>query len=255
MTNNDKEKETKVNWTPIIVGGVVLGGLFLIWKIMQTITGETPEKQEQARLILQDWQNEFDVLKPMVESMYAGGRIPTEQEIATLNAMTEHMATKEILLRNTSESVFQQFIDAVEELAKNWWLVPLAVFTPIAGYATYKLVKGWKNNRQPPPSFPCPKCGAVYSSEEALKYHIQNEHRPNIANATQARQAFDQTSSWVQHAVAVETYYGQTFTNWSTWSLPQLADLNWGLTSAWVYGVGAASELILLRTALTLLLI
>jgi hypothetical protein len=247
-----EEKERKVNWTPIIVTVAAGTGIFLILKLFLS---ENAADREQAKIILDDWQQEFDELKPYTEAIYYGGRTPTEQEIAILSSMLDQMKIKEETIQSLSKSVFTELKDLIETAARNWWLVPVAIITPIAGYMTYKLVKGWKNRRGPPPNFPCPKCGIVFATEGALKNHIETAHTPIAASAIQARQAFDQTSTWVQNAVAIESYYAQTFTNWSAFSLPQIKNLNWGLTSAWVYGIGSATELILLRTALLLLLV
>ncbi|MGQ9545909.1 MAG: C2H2-type zinc finger protein [Dehalococcoidia bacterium] len=251
MTKETEEQGEKINWTPIIVIGAAGLGIYLILKLL---LGENAANREQARAILEDWQQEFDVLKPYVESIYFDNRIPTEQEIAVLSSMLDQMRTKEITINELSKSVFKELTDILETAAKNWWLVPVVILTPIAGYLTYQLVKGWKNRRQPPPNFPCPKCGAVFATEGALKNHIETAHAPTLQFASEAQQKFAQTSSWVQNAVAVESYYDKTFTNWRTWSLSEIGNLNWGLTSAIVYGIGAAAETAALQTALLLLL-
>lgn len=246
------EAKDKINWTPIIVTGAIFGGIFLVWKLFRA---ESEADREQARLILEDWQLEFDELRPYTETIYAGGRTPTEQEIAILSSMLDQMKVKEETIQQLSRSVFGELQDLIETTAKNWWLMPTVIITPIAGYMTYKLVRRWFNNRRPPPNFPCPKCDAVYSTEGSLKHHIETEHTPTVEFALAAQQKFVQTSTWVQNAVAVESYYAKTYTNWSRWGLPEIRNLNWSLTSAWVYGVGTAYELALLRTALLFLLI
>lgn len=255
----DKAKEEKINWTPVVIAGAAVGGLFLVWKIIDTLREGSEADRELAREILIDWQQEFDVLKPYMESIYAGGRIPTEQEIAVLSSMLSQMEVKEITIQQLSKSVWKEFEDMAAGVAASLWLVSKSVallaISGIAPYVTYKIVKGWKNRRQPPPNFPCPKCGALYSTEAALKNHIETAHAPTLQFAFQAQQNFAQTSTWVQNAVAVESYYGKTFTSWATWSLLDIRRLNWALTSAYVYGIGTLTEMTLLRTALVLLLI
>lgn len=248
------EKVTKpINWTPVIVSGVILGGVALIGWVL---TRGEAEDRELAKEILEDWQLEFDELKNYTETIYYGGRQPTTQEVAIISRMLENMAIKEITIKQLSETVWQEAADLIKTTAANWWLLPVVVFTPIAGYATYKLVKGWKDKNQPPPNFPCPKCGASFSTAGALKHHIEVEHTPTKQFATEAQAQFVQTSTWVQGAAAVDSVlYGRTYSRWSSLGLPEISDLNWGLTSAWVYMIGAASESILLKTALALLLI
>jgi hypothetical protein len=252
-----EETEHKINWTPIIVVGAAGVGIYFILKLL--ISGSAAN-QEQARLIIADWQQEFDELKTYTETIYAGGRTPTDQEIAVLSSMLDQMSIKEQTVNQLSKSGFTQLMDVIKTAAANWWLVPVEVaaisFTPIAGYLTYKLVRRWFNNRRPPPNFPCPTGdGFVAGSEAELKNHMDRVHPPTIAHAVDAQQAFSQISPWVQNAVAVESYYATTFTTWNRWNLSSIKNLNWALASAWVYGIGSASELILLRTVLTLLLI
>ena len=247
-----EEAKNKVNWTPIIVTGAAIGGIYLIWRLLHA---ESEADREQARLILEDWQLEFNELRPYVETIYAGGRTPTDQEIAVLSSMLDQMKIKEETIQQLSRSVFGELQDLIETAAKNWWLVPAAIITPIAGYMTYELVRRWFNNRRPPPNFPCPKCGEVFSTEGALKHHIETTHTPTAQFALEAQQNFAQASTWVQEAVAVESYYAGTYSSWHSWSLPKIRDLNWALTSAYIYGIGTAYETILLRTALMLLLV
>jgi len=248
------EKITKpISWTPVIIGGTVIGGAALIiWLLTR---GEV-EDRKLAREILDDWQMEFDELKNYTEQIYYGGRQPTEQEVEILSRMLDEMSIKETTIKQLSSTVWQEAVDVIKAAASAWWLVPVVVFTPIAGYAAYKVVKGWKDKKQPPPSFPCPKCGASFGTEGALKYHIETEHSPNKQFANEAQAQFVQTSTWVQGATAVESaLYSRTYSRWSALGLPEISDLNWGLTSAWVYMIGAASESVLLKAALSLLLI
>lgn len=247
-----EEKKKEINWTPIIIAGAAVGGIYFI--IRQLMSGDV-EDRELAREILKDWQLEFDQLQSYVESIYYGGRIPTDQETAVLSSMLDQMAIKETTILQLSKTVWQEAQDVITTTAKNWWLLPVVVFTPIAGYGAFKLVRRWFNNRRPPPNFPCPKCGSVYGTEGALKAHMDNSHAPTAEFALEAQQKFFQASTWVQGGVAVESYYGRTYTNWSRWSLPDIRDLNWALTSAWVYGIGTAYETILLKTVLMLLLV
>lgn len=248
------EKVTKpINWTPVIIGGTMIGGAALI---IWLLTRGEAEDRELAREILEDWQMEFDELKTYTEQIYYGGRQPTEQEVAIISQMLEQMSIKEITIKQLSETVWQEAEDVIKAAISGWWLVPVIIFTPIAGYAAYKAVKGWKDKNQPPPSFPCPKCGASYSTAGALKHHVETEHTPIKQFATEAQAQFVQTSTWVQGAIAVDSaLYSRTYSQWSRLGLPEISDLTWGLTSAWVYTIGAASEAVLLKTMLMMLLI
>ena len=245
--------EQKINWTPVIVSGVILGGVALIGWVL---TRGEAEDRELAREILEDWQMEFDELKTYTESIYYGGRQPTTQEVAIISRMLENMAIKEETTKQLSETVWQEFRELWETVVSGWWLVPITGVSIVATYAAYKAVKGWKDKRQPPPSFPCPKCGTSFGTAGALKYHIETQHTPTKQFAAEAQAQFVQTSTWVQGATAVDSMlYGRTYSRWSSLGLPEISDLNWGLTSAWVYMIGAAGESILLKSALALLLV
>ena len=247
------EQEKTINWTPVIIGGTVIGGAALIiWLLTRGEAGN----QELAREILEDWQMEFDHMKSYTEMIYYGGRQPTEQEIAILSNELENMAIKEQTIYKYSKTVWQEFREIWESLVAGWWLVPVTGVSVVVTYGAIKAIKGWKDRHQPPPSFPCPKCGLSFGTVGALKYHIETQHAPTNQFAAEAQSQFVQTSTWVQGAAAVDSaLYGRTYSRWSSLGLPEISDLTWGLTSAWVYMIGAAGESILLKSALTLLLV
>lgn len=251
---SEQQKVTKpINWTPVIVSGVILGGATLIGWVL---TRGEAEDRELAREILEDWQLEFDLMKNYTEMIYYGGRQPTELEIAIISQELENMAIKEETVYQLSKTVWQEFRELWETVVSGWWVVPVTGVSLVVTYGAYQAVKGWKNRHQPPPNFPCPKCGTSFSTAGALKYHIETQHTPTKQFAAEAQAQFVQTSTWVQGATAVDSVlYGRTYSRWSSLGLPEISDLNWGLTSAWVYMIGAASESILLKTALTLLLV
>lgn len=245
MNTEKKAESTKraVNWTPIIVGGTVVAGGIVLYKILQTLEAGSEADRELAREIMADWQLEFDQLQPYMESIYYSGREPTEQELAILSSMLTQMEIKERTIYELSRSVFNEFTDMAAGIAADLWLVSKAValitLSGIAGYVTYKIVREWKNRRGPPPTYPCPICGAVYGTAQALEYHVGAEHPVTSAYTIQAQVEFGRATSWIQNAVAVEMFYGRTYTNWADFSLADLATLNWNIMSTGVYGVGS----------------
>lgn len=251
MTTEQK-KEHKVNWTHVIIGGTVLGGGFLLYKILQTIYGGSEADRELAREIMIEWQQEFDVMKPYMESIYYGGREPTEQELAILSSMLSAMEAKEATLPQLSKSIWKEFEELAAEIAASLWLtskaVALLTISGISSYVTYKIVREWKNRRNPPPNFPCQICGAVYSSAEALKTHVEHTHPVTLDYAIQAQTEFIKATTWIQNAVAVEHFYSKTYTNWKYFTLPDFRELNWNIISTGVYGIG--SSLLLYKVAL-----
>jgi len=209
MTTENKEPAKKINWTPIIITGAAVGGIYAIIKLLQS--GEEADK-ELARRILEDWQLEFDQVQPYVESMYSEGRTPTEGEVEVLSSTLDQMKLKEYTINELSKSVWAELGDMAWDIAAGWGII---IGVTVTGYVAIRLAKNWIDKNKPPPNFPCPKCGEVFSTEGALKYHIENQHTINYANLTAAQQAFLQTPSWVQNAIAVESgLYDKTFIDW-----------------------------------------
>lgn len=250
-TEQGRPTEHRVNWTPVIVGGTVLGGGFLLYKMLQTVFGGKEADHALAREIMEDWQQEWDVFQPYMESTYYAGRVPTESEVAILSAMLDQMRIKEITIQGISTPVFQEFQELAAEVAAGLWLTSkafaLLTLSGIGGYITYKIVREWKNRRGPPPNFPCPICGSVHSTAGSLEVHVAATHPVTTQYLIQAQTEFHKLHTWVQNAVAVEYFYDRTYSNWSHWLVPELQRLNWNVISTGVYGIG--SSLILYRVA------
>lgn len=240
MTTNQKEK---INWTPIAIGGAALGGLFLIWKIMQTVEGGSEADRELAREILDDWQQEFDLFKPYSESIYYGGRQPTDQELAILSSILDQMSLKEQTIYNLSRTVWNEMRELLDAAASNWWLIPVVGFSWVPPYAGYKIWRRWHDHRNPPPNFPCPRCDAApFTTEGALKHHVDTTHPVSAKYAIDAQVEFAKTATAVQNAIAVESFYARTYTNWSSWSLGDLEIINWSIISAGVAGIASVYQ-------------
>lgn len=237
-----------VNWTPIVVGGLVIAGGVVVWKILQDVFGESEEQRQMAREILVEWKREWDIVEEYFNIIYANNRTPTDQEVATLSAMVEEMKGKEEAIKNLSSSVFEELKDLMAGIAADLWLVSksaaVVVLTYLgAGWLTPKILKEWKNRRGPPPSFGCPICGELYGTSTQLKNHVLSRHAPSNTYAQQAQAQFQTAHTWVRDAVCVENFYGNIYTNWATWSLPNLSLLHWGIIYAIVLGIGSLGTL------------
>lgn len=249
-----EEKERKIPWTPIIVGGLALGGIYLLYKLF----GGYENRFEKAMEIYEDYKLELAELQDYAERINAGGRIPTDAETKVLDAMMGAMKLKEIQIKHLSESVFDQLTNFIETAAKNWWLVPLVIIAPIAGYMTFKLVKGWFDHRKPPPSggFTCPVCDQVFSAASSLKQHMKTEHTPTTLNLSQAQAEFQKLGAWAHGAVAVDTaLYSRIDRSWRTLDLSALGDIAVGAANLYGLGAAGAYELSILRMLPLLLMI
>lgn len=257
-----QNSEQKVNWTAIVVAGTVIGGGVLLYGILAMLGRESEADRELAQKLLLEWRAQFEVVKPMVESIYVDSRVPTEQELAVLSSLLAQMEIKEVTIQHLSRSTWVEFGEMVDTLGSLFWQVPLGVVSTIfgvkiGGYVINKLIKEWKNRRRPPPSFRCPLngCGAEFSTESELEQHVRNEHPAYATYAIEAQTEFSKLNPWVQNAVAVETFYGRLYTtNWSLYSSADLSTLTWGLISAMVYGIGMYVELYGVTSLLLLVL-
>jgi hypothetical protein len=248
MTEEAKQTKREINWTPIIVVGAAIGGIYLIARLFQS--GEESDK-ELAREILADWQLEFDELKSYTDNIYAGGRTPTEAETAAVSSMIDQMKLKELTIYELSKSVWLELRDLANGIAQSLGII---IGEVIAGYVAIRVIKRWIDKNRPPPNFPCPKCGIVYATEGALKYHITNTHIPTLAHATEAQQAFSQTSSWVQSLIADEGLQTETFIDWRTLSKVAIVILVAAIIAIVTAGLAAPAEAALLQPAAALLL-
>jgi len=258
MTEKKEEKQKEIPWKPIIIGGLVLGGIYLISKIIEAWTGGTPEERyKKAMEIYEDYKTELADLKNYVEQINAGGRTPTDSETKVLDAMMSAMQLKEIEIKNLSEPVFGQLTDFIKTAMESWWLILEAIFAPIAGYMTFKLVKGWFDHRKPPPSggFTCPVCGLVFSTTSNLKEHMKS-HTPTTANLAQAQAEFQKLGVWTHGAIAVDSaLYSRINRSWRELSLSELGDIAYGSASLYGFGAAGAYEMTLLRLIPYLLLV
>jgi len=241
MSDNESEVASKVNWTPIVL---VVGGSIGVYAIIKALKSGEEERRKEAERILEDWRMEWETLNPYVESIFYGGREPTDSEMAIMDSMMKQMELKEITIQRLSTSTFQELGDIARTLAKNWWLVPVVVLTPIAGYVAFKLVKGWFQNRPPrPPTFKCPVCGEIFSSEFRLREHTEQYHPPTKANIATAQSIYRGTGTWVQGLVATDSIYSRAYGSWSSFSLGEIAEVAWASTLGSVYGMAGAAGL------------
>ena len=236
------KRKRDIDWTPIAIAGAATGGIYLVWKIMQTVGEGSAADRELAREIMAEWYVQFEHMQDYTEMIYYMGKTPTDQELAILSAQLENMGIKELTVYNLSTSVWQEMKELFEAVAEHWWLFPAVGLGWVPGYATYKLVKKWKDKNRPPPNFPCPRCDHVAGTEGALKNHFENTHEVIAAGALEAQVDFHKLSNWVQGAVAIESVYGSVYNNWGTMSMPALRSVTWGLVNTWVYNVASLAQ-------------
>jgi hypothetical protein len=208
----EQAKETKVNWNYVIAGGTALGGLGLLVYALKTITGEDAEKREQAEKILADWQQEWYVAEPFMQSIYAGDVAPTEAQTILLGDQLEQMKVKELAIKELSQSTFSELGAMALYIGIG---LGVAIGTPIAGYIAAKLVNNWIDKNKPHGGLPCPVCDQIFATKGALKYHIETGHVIDYYHLTQAQQIFRSTPIFAQTYVATQSgYYNAINVDW-----------------------------------------
>ena len=253
MAKDNEEKKPEVNWTAVGVGVTVIGAGLIAYKIIKTLTGPTPEQQEEINKLIAMWEDEFSVLKPFVESIYAPGHTPTDQEIATLNSMVQNMQGKEETIRIISVPGWERVVPVIQQVGQTAWQIALSVV--VAGFAIVLMVFLFKKIRRPPSSWNCPKCGKHCGSSEELGTHIIDAHLIVPENAGQAQQSFNQTTAWVQNAVAVQSaYYGYTFADWRGYNASELRTIATAGAIVWASGAASVIDAALIQSALIALL-
>jgi hypothetical protein len=250
----DSGTKSEVNWTAIGVGVIVIGAGVIALKIVRTLTGPTPEEQKEIDQLIEMWKDEFGVFKPYIESIYTPGHTPTDQEIAVLNSMMEGMRGKEQTIVTIHTQGWPQIVPVIKEIGSTAWQISLSVV--VAGFAIVTLAYLFKKIRRPPSSWNCPKCGKHFGSAEELGTHVMDDHMIVLESAGQAQQSFNQTSPWVQDAVAVQSaYYGYAFADWRGYMPNELRSMAAATAIVYAAGIAAAMDMALLQAVLSLVLI
>lgn len=255
------DTQEKINWTPVVITGLVVAGVFGGYLVIKSVTAGGAERRELAERILVDYQAEEIELRDWVEQIFAGGRTPTDEEMAVFDSMTEQMVLKEKTIYELSRTTFSALHEVLSEAASKWWLVPVGVASitliPIAGYMVFKYVREWFNRRPPgPPTFECPVCHEMFYTKEALKKHKDIKHYVTKANLAQAQELFIEASVWVRGAVAAESgMYAKVERDWWELSLGELDNLAWAATTGACYGIAGVAGMTILRLLPALLLV
>ena len=242
------EARKDFNWTPLVIAGAATGGLYLIWRIMRTMTEGSEADRKLAEEIMADWYVEWEGLRDYSEQIYYMDRIPSDHELAIMSALTNQMASKERMMEDLSTPTLIQWRQLVEAIGQEWWKVPATLASFIAGYGAIELIKGWKNRRGPPPNFPCPHGDYTGGTAGDLKNHFETTHEVIAAGALEAQVDFHKLSTWVQGSVAVESVYGRVYDNWGTIGLSDLRSITWGIVSTYVYGIATLTQMSILWT-------
>jgi hypothetical protein len=207
-----EEKETKVNWNYVIAGSAAIGGVALLVYLVKTITGEDADKREQAERILADWQQEWDVAEPFMQSIYAGDVAPTQAQTILLGDQLEDMKVKELAIKELSQSTWSELGVMAKDIGIG---LGIAIGVPVAGYVAAKLTNNWIDKNKPPPSYPCPVCDQIFATKGALKHHIETGHVIDYAQLAQAQQMFRSTPIFAQTYVATQSgYYNAINVDW-----------------------------------------
>lgn len=200
-----KEKSKPINWNYVLVGGMTLGGIVLLWKLIEHLTASggtvPPENRQQAQEILADWQNEFDEVHALMDRIYAEGRTPTDNEAQIISNFQDQMKWKELTIHDLDITTFEQLKELVWSIAKSLGVI---VGTLLLAWVTIKLLSALIRKWWPPspPNYPCPACDFVGATKSALNLHMRNQHTIQTANLAQAQYVFNQMPSAVQYYIA-----------------------------------------------------
>ena len=232
------------------LAGIGVGG-FLAYKVIDSLF-LAPGRKEMQKIIDEKWVNADAYL----DQMTTDGREPTETEMAIYNAMVRDMIDEEAML---PQPIIVELAHAAEELMKQWYLIPIAIVTPIAGYISLKLFQDWYKNKcrrcQPPH---CPKCGRYFATVEQVQQHIINDHQPttNLYDIREAQRVFNLNPVFVTGTVSVSSgLFYRAFETWANLAGSLLLQLASGATFCEMTGIGSAATAYSMRTVTLLLII
>jgi len=232
---------------------LILGGLGLSAYAIYLLFRPTPVPD--GDIIKAKWEN----LNIYLLQITADGREPTTEEWAQYEAMWQDGVVEEHELVEASQPAFLQLVDSAERLAKQWYLVPIVVFTPIAGYITVQLFRDWYRYRCRRCTRPrCTKDGEEFATKEELADHIAREHTVTL-DATMlaaAQVEFTKIPYWTRATVAAESgLYNRAYHDWRTLSQEEIYLICWAMMSVVAIGAVAATFAGPLGVAAALLLL
>ena len=243
------EKTNVLPW--MIGGGVLLIGGYLFYSSWQ--------RAQAAAVYRESWKIEAEAINVYLEQITAGGREPTAAEWDRYERMLDDMALKERVIEELSRNELTTLAFLAEGLAKRWYLVPLAVIFPVAGYIGIQLFRDWFRQRCVRCKTPtCEKDGLTFSTEADLAAHIAAEHQATevAADIVAAQAQFNRTPYWVRETIAAESeLYYKAHQDWRELSYAEIMAVSYSimviitigaLAAAFVPGLAAASVLLLL---------
>jgi len=236
--------------TVLVVGALAIGG-YIVYRLF----GEPSGREEMLKIIEEKWPNADTYL----DRITAGGREPTEEEMAIYNEMTEDIVLEE---KNLPQPLIIELLDHARWYAEHWYIIPAAVAAtivakPIAGWVSHQLLRVWwkyKCRRCQPPQ--CPTCGVYFATPEDLENHIRYEHEAttSLARIREAERIFVEQPTFVGGYLAVEAnLYDRSYTPWDYLNPMEILNLASGASFLMVTGVGSAEIALSMRTITTLL--
>jgi hypothetical protein len=242
-TESEQKKEQGVNWNYVIIGGLVLGGGYLLYKAVTSLGTVPPENTEKAKAIMDDWQQEFDQVKRLLDSIQAEGRTPTDNEVEIISNFQDQMKIKEMTIYNLDQTVWQQLQNAIWQIAKS---LGVSVGTIVVAYGAIKLINAIIDKYFPPRGgFPCPTGdGFVARTTAELDQHIKTAHTVATVNLLAAQQMYIQLPTAVQNYINQTSTYNASNIDWSKVSVYVLIGVAVaaGICLA-VFTVGAAAPI------------
>lgn len=199
-----------------VVAGLGIGGYFLF------VRPWAEAKEKEIILLFEDIEMEVAEMATYAKRMVEEA-IPEEVYSAALEAMQQAITKK--IERGKDLVGGETLVDWIITILHDFGIDIARVLFLGALVAGSFYGAGWlikeiiKKRRGPPPSFPCGKCGAAFSTQAALEDHIRTTHPVTTEAATifQAQLQFQAMPGWVQAGVASEAgIFDRIYQAWTT---------------------------------------
>ena len=199
----------------LLIGGLVLGGGYLLWKGLTSFFGSNPQALINKKVAMLQEVNE------VIEQAFVDGTIDSPEVQAYLNAKEKLDKQMELQIETSGTGWIDKLKSAIY-VAMGFIAVAVAGWIGVS-WLSWKL----KQNPRPPgnPSggaamFTCPVDHQEFETQTQVYNHITQFHTATAdpVRLAQAQQIFQQQYEYIQGTIAVESQLHEriTVSNWES---------------------------------------
>lgn len=237
------------NMVPLLIGGGLLAG-GVLWWVLQQKGEDIPDDPQEAAI--QHSTEVWKTVEEYLETIYAGGRTPTDAELQLADDMILNARIAEQAILEINQAAHAK---AMEEMWRTigYYVVcpPVAAF--VGGAALWTIIR-FLHPPSKPPTCPGSGCGVTTSTPEAMVQHVQTAHKvtEDTVQLAMADQLWQPQLGFTKLTVA--TYgqiYGLAYSNLSySWGMGPLQSWLAAATGAYAAEIGSLTAMEALQASL-----